>query len=145
MSAAPKILVVDDEPSMRRYIATLLEVESYAVDTAESGEEAIARIQAGLIPDLVLLDVLMPGLDGLQTLEHLRRIQPQLKVIMLSCVSDTRKVAQAIRTGALDYVTKPFQQVDLQEVIEQALGRGPSAVTQAIPGEIEDLGDGVFF
>jgi DNA-binding NtrC family response regulator len=147
MSTAPKILVVDDEPSMLRYIRTLLEVESYAVETAENGEQAIQRIQGGPAPDLVLLDVLMPGLDGLETLEQLRRIQPQLKVIMLSCVSDTRKVVHAIRTGALDYLTKPFQKADLQDVIEQSLGRTAAAGAGAggITGEIEDLGDDVFF
>ncbi len=145
MSAAAKILVVDDEPGMLRYIRTLLEVESYAVETAENGEQAIHRIQTKLAPDLVLLDVLMPGLDGLETLQQLRRLQPSLKVIMLSCVSDTRKVAQAIRAGALDYLTKPFQKADLQDVIEQSLGRTQAGTPPAIPSEIEDLGDDVFF
>ena len=57
----------------------------------------------------MLLDLLMPGIDGLQTLEKLRKLQPGVKVVMLSCVSDTRKVVQAIRLGAHDYLTKPFQ------------------------------------
>ncbi|MGI9103990.1 MAG: sigma-54-dependent transcriptional regulator [Terriglobales bacterium] len=144
MANTPKILVVDDEPSMLRYLQTLLEVESYRVDTASSGEQALERLQAGSSPDLVLLDVLMPGgIDGLQTLEQIRERYPQMKVVMLSCVSDTRKVVQAIRLGAQDYLTKPFQKAELEIVIQQCLG---PAATVAVPqGEIEDLGDDVFF
>ena len=143
MANPPKILVVDDEPSMLRYLQTLLEVEAYNVDTAPSGEAAMLKLQQGA-PDVVLLDVLMPGgMDGLQTLEQMRERHPHLKVIMLSCVSDTRKVVQAIRLGAQDYLTKPFQKNDLEVVIQQCLG-GAATVT-APQGEIEDLGDEVFF
>ena len=142
---SPRILVVDDEPSMLRFLRTLLEVEAYRVETATSGAEAIQRIEQGLNPELVLLDVLMPpGIDGLETLEKLRQINPQLKVIMLSCVSDTRKVVQAIRLGAQDYLTKPFQQTELDAVIQQCLGSA-AAVQVPVLGDIEDLGDDVFF
>ncbi len=73
MSKKAKILLVDDEPGMLRYIQTLLEVDNYKVETASTGEEALERVQKGLQPDLVLLDLLMPGIDGLQTLEQLRQ------------------------------------------------------------------------
>jgi len=138
---APNILLVDDEPGMLRYIRTLLEVDSYRVETATNGEEALQRVQKGLSPDLVLLDLLMPGIDGLQTLEQLRQIQPSMKVIMLSCVSDTRKVVQAIRLGAQDYLTKPFQKAELDAVIKQCLR--PEA--QPYASEVEELCDDVFF
>src|SRR5246127_1853115 len=141
MSNAAHILLVDDEPGMLRYIRTLLEVDSYKVETASTGEEALARVQKGLQPDLVLLDLLMPGIDGLQTLDQLRKLQPGLKVVMLSCVSDTRKVVQAIRLGAHDYLTKPFQKAELDAVIDQCLGTNQ----QNYSGEIEDLGDETFF
>ena len=72
MKETAKILLVDDEPGMLRYIKTLLEVDDYKVETATTGEEALQRVEKGLQPDLVLLDVLMPGIDGLQTLEQLR-------------------------------------------------------------------------
>src|ERR1700750_3038616 len=90
MKQTAKILLVDDEPGMQRYIKTLLEVDDYKVETASTGEEALERVQKGMHPDLVLLDVLMPGIDGLQTLEQLREMRPGMKVVMLSCVSDTR-------------------------------------------------------
>src|ERR1700720_1758633 len=141
MSETSKILLVDDEPGMVRYIRTLLEVDEHKVQTASTGEEAVERVQKGLQPDLVLLDLLMPGIDGLQTLEQLRQIRPGTKVVMLSCVSDTRKVVQAIRLGAHDYLTKPFQKAELDAVIDQCLGTNQ----QNYPGEVEELCDDVYF
>lgn len=141
MSEATNILLVDDEPGMLRYIRTLLEVDDYKVATASTGEEALERVQKGLQPDLVLLDVLMPGIDGLQTLEQLRQMKPGVKVVMLSCVNDTRKVVQAMRLGAHDYLTKPFQKSELDAVIDQCLGTNQ----QNYPGEVEELADDCFF
>lgn len=140
----PLILIVDDEPTMLRYLRTLLEVEGYRVETATNGAEAMQRLQQPPVPDLLLLDVLMPVMDGLQTLEQVRNLIPQLKVVMLSCVSDTRKVVHAIRLGAQDYLTKPFQKADLESVIEQCLGPTHEH-PQTVQGDIEDLGDDVFF
>jgi two-component system, NtrC family, response regulator AtoC len=140
----PLILIVDDEPTMLRYLRTLLEVEGYRVETATNGAEAIQRLQQAPIPDLLLLDVLMPVMDGLQALEKVRSLHPGLKVVMLSCVSDTRKVVQAIRLGAQDYLTKPFQKADLDSLIEQCLGTKSDHAHQ-VQGDIEDLGDDVFF
>jgi two-component system, NtrC family, response regulator AtoC len=141
MSEPGTILLVDDEPGMLRYIRTLLEVDGYKVETATTGEEALKHVQKGLQPDLVLLDVLMPGIDGLETLEQLRKGQPSLKVVMLSCVSDTRKVVQAMKLGAQDYLTKPFQKVELDKVIDLCLGQGKLTFS----GEVEELSDDVFF
>ncbi|MGB9198336.1 MAG: response regulator, partial [Terriglobales bacterium] len=138
MSQGANILLVDDEPGMLRYIRTLLEVDEHKVQTATTGEEALEQLQKGLQPDLVLLDLLMPGIDGLQTLEQLRQIKPGLKVVMLSCVSDTRKVVQAMRLGATDYLTKPFQKAELDSVISQCVGGGKS---ESYAGEVEELCD----
>src|SRR5437868_3342338 len=140
MSETANILLVDDEPGMLRYIRTLLEVDEYKVETATTGEEALERVQKGLQPDLVLLDLLMPGIDGLQTLEQLRELRPGVKVVMLSCVNDTRKVVQAMRLGAHDYLTKPFQKAELDAVVDQCLGTGEPVNA----GEIEELCDDVF-
>src|SRR5207245_3330555 len=141
MSDTAKILLVDDEPGMLRYIRTLLEVDDNKVETASTGEEALERVQKGLQPDLVLLDLLMPGIDGLETLEQLRQLRPGVKVVMLWCGSDTRKVVQAIRLGAHDYLTKPFQKSELDTVIDQCLGKNQ----QNFAGEVEELADEVFF
>ena len=82
----------------------------------------------------------MPGIDGLQTLEQIRQKQPGLKVVMLSCVNDTRKVVQAMKLGAQDYLTKPFQKAELDAVIDLCLGH-----KQAFNGEVEELAEDVFF
>ncbi len=141
---APTVLVVDDEPSMLRYMRTMLEVESFRVETAHNGEEALKRLQEEPAPALVLLDVLMPGLDGLQTLEQLRATRPQQKVIMLSCVSETRKVVQAMQLGALDFLNKPFQRNELTAVIRRSLEPPQSGVYPAA-GEVDELGEELFF
>jgi len=141
MTPTAKILLVDDEPGMLRYIKTLLEVDDYKVETATTGEQALERVEQGLEPDLVLLDVLMPGIDGLQTLEQIRQKRPGVKVIMLSCVNDTRKVVQAMKLGAQDYLTKPFQKAELDAVIDLCLGQGK----QTFSGEVEELAEDVFF
>ncbi|MGH9351052.1 MAG: sigma-54-dependent transcriptional regulator, partial [Terriglobia bacterium] len=142
MTNPGNVLVVDDEPSMLRYLQTLLEVDSYQVTTARSGVEALRQLRNGHSPDLVLLDLLMPELDGLETLEQMRQIQPGLKVVMLSCVADTRKVAQAIRLGAQDYLTKPFKKAELDAVLDHCLSDRAAAET---PGDVEELSEDQFF
>lgn len=141
--APASILVVDDEPSMLGYVRTLLELDSYRVETASSGTEAVQRVRREPQPNLVLLDLLMPGLDGLETLEQMRGICPSLKVVMVSCVSDTPKVVQAIRLGAQDYLTKPFNKAEL-DVVLHACFRNVAAPEEGYT-EAEQLGEDTFF
>jgi DNA-binding NtrC family response regulator len=126
---------------------TLLEVDSYNVETAASGLEALERAQKDPLPDLVLLDVVMPELDGLQTLERLHNLRPGLKVVMLSCVSDPRTVVQAIRLGAQDYLPKPFHEAELNAVIRRSLRRLPHQKVEPTTAtvEAEEVGEDVFF
>ncbi|MFY9751294.1 MAG: sigma-54 dependent transcriptional regulator [Candidatus Acidiferrales bacterium] len=112
-----KILVVDDEPSIRKYLQTLLEVDGFDVSTVPSGKEALARIGAGERPDFVILDVLMSEMDGLETLRQLMQIDRTLNVIMLSCSNEVTTVVEAIRLGALDYLTKPFEKPELDAAL----------------------------
>ncbi len=148
--SAPNILLVDDEPSVLRYIKTLLEIEDYRVETASSGEEALQRMQRRPAPTLIVLDLLMPGMDGLQTLESCKKIHPEQKVVMMSCVSDTGKVVEAIKLGASDYLTKPFQLPQLQVAIRRALASRPQEEPQSakrtVGAEVvENLDDELFF
>ena len=146
MKESPTILIVDDEPSMLRYLQTVLEADDYRVETAGSGQEAVTRVQRGPAPQVVLLDLLMPEVDGLQTLEMLRQARPGLKVVMLSCVTDPRKVVKAIRLGASDYLTKPFQKAELDAVLEHTLTASRGVAGEALGGEdVEDLGDDLCF
>jgi len=146
MHSPPNILVVDDEPSVLRYMRTLLEVEDYLVETVESGREALARVEKEPPPDLVLLDMLMPEMDGLGTLAQLRKSRPDLKVIMLSCVSDPRKVVEAGRHGATDYLTKPFQKAQLDSLLKQYLDPQSGIAGHSLgQEEAVDLGDDLYF
>ncbi|MHB8652811.1 MAG: sigma-54-dependent transcriptional regulator [Terriglobia bacterium] len=140
------ILIVDDEPSMLHYLKTLLEIDSYRVETVSNGTDAIQRVQQNPAPDVVLLDLLMPKIDGMETLERLRQIRPGLKVIMLTCSNDARKAVQAMRLGAQDYLTKPFQKADLDAAIKNCLSR-PSRLPGAVASEtrVEGLNDDSFF
>jgi len=108
-----KILVVDDEPSIRKYLQTLLEVDGFEVETLSSGKEAVARVSGGERPDFIILDVLMPELNGIDTLQELMRLDRSLNVIMLSCSNEVGTVVEAIRLGAHDYLTKPFEKTEL--------------------------------
>jgi two-component system, NtrC family, response regulator AtoC len=113
MADKEKILVVDDEPSIRKYLQTLLEVDGFEVETVSSGKEALERIGSGERPDFVILDVLMPEMDGLETLRQLMQVDRTINVIMLSCSNEVTTVVEAIRIGALDYLTKPFEKPEL--------------------------------
>ena len=148
--SAPNILLVDDEPSVLRYTKTLLEIENYHVETAGSGEEALQRMTRGPAPSLIVLDMVMPGMDGLQTLENCKKLHPEQKVVMISCVNDTNRVVQAIKLGASDYVTKPFLSQQFQGAIRKALNPAAFNATPAdapVKGAelVDDLNDDLFF
>jgi DNA-binding NtrC family response regulator len=113
MAVKEKILVVDDEPSIRKYLQTLLEVDGFDVQTVGSGKEALGKISAGERPDFIILDVLMPEMSGLDTLKELMQLDRSLNVIMLSCSNEVGTVVEAIRIGAHDYLTKPFEKTEL--------------------------------
>ena len=140
--SAGHVLIVDDEPSMRRYLQTVLELDSYQVTTAASGEEAVEKVRQQ-DPDVVLLDLVLPGWDGLESLRRIRHASSRSRVVMISCVRDTRKVAQAIRLGAQDYLSKPIQKEELDDVLRFCLEQ--SAPSPPGSGEAIDLGGGVFF
>jgi len=108
-----KVLVVDDEPSIRKYLQTLLEIEGHQVETVSAGSDALERIGNGQRPDLIILDVLMPEMDGLETLRRMMQMDRRLNVIMLSCSNEVSTVVEAIRLGASDYLTKPFEKHEL--------------------------------
>jgi DNA-binding NtrC family response regulator len=120
---SPRILLVDDSDSIRRYLSGWLEQQGYRVDGAEDGRRALALLDAGLVPDLVLLDVMMPGMDGLETLRALRERSPQLPVVMVSVVGNARTIVDAMRAGASHYVNKPFDEAELGAVIARLLER----------------------
>lgn len=147
MPTPRNILVVDDEPGMLRYMKTMLELDAYKVATANNGNSAVEQVGQGNHPDLVLLDLVMPGIDGLQTLKKLRLIEPELKVIMLSCVAETSKVVEAMRLGAHNYLTKPFQKPEFDTALKQCFD-GSICADNDLGGnadELEEVGEDLFF
>jgi len=118
-----RVLVVDDAESIRSVVASLLELRGYLVDTAEDGRRALELLEAGASPDVVLLDVMMPGMDGIETLARIRELYPRLPVVMLSVVARTTTIVEAMRLGAADYVNKPFEDDELDMVLRRVLER----------------------
>jgi two-component system, OmpR family, KDP operon response regulator KdpE len=115
------ILVVDDEPQIRRVLRTTLASNAYAVMDARSGEEALEKLRSER-PDLILLDVNMPGIGGLETCREIRR-SSDVPIIMLTVRSAERDKVSALDAGADDYVTKPFGMDELLARIRAALRR----------------------
>ena len=121
------ILVVDDEPRMTRFIRMNLELEGYRVVEAHNGLDALEKARTDL-PDLVILDVMMPELDGFDTLEMLREVS-NVPVIMLTVRSDEEDKVRGLELGADDYVTKPFGARELASRIRAVLRRTQGPVT----------------
>jgi len=117
MSRQERVLVVDDEPSIRKYLQTLLEVDGFQVTAVGSGAEALEQAQSDNRPDFVILDVLMQEMDGLETLRQMMQVDRTLNVIMLSCSNEVTAVVEAIRLGAQDYLTKPFEKAELDAAL----------------------------
>ncbi len=116
-----RILVVDDEPRMRRFVRMNLDLEGYDVIEADNGLTALSKVRDEM-PDLVLLDVAMPELDGFETLEHIRELSA-VPVIMLTVKSDEEDRIRGLDLGADDYVTKPFSPRELLSRIRAVLRR----------------------
>jgi two-component system response regulator AtoC len=118
------LLVIDDDKSFRSYLTTLLETIGYRVTCFASGEEAVEALQKGVDPSLVILDVIMEGLSGIEVLGKIREIREDLPVIMLTGVDQTRTIVEAMRLGASDYLVKPFEteelEIALRNVFEKA-------------------------
>src|SRR5258708_6226381 len=116
----PKILVIDDEADMRFAVRMLLERSGHSVIEAENGDNALAKLDE-MIPDLVLLDMRLPGMDGIQILQKLREKQKDLPIIMVTGYGNVELAEQALQLGADHYLSKPFHNKELIGVIQQIL------------------------
>jgi CheY-like chemotaxis protein len=121
-----RVMVVEDEPENRLFIGLMLRTEGYEVVEAEDGPAAFGHLTAGTEPDLILLDVMMPGLNGWQVFEKLRE-EPRwrgIPVVMLTALAQRADVERAVQLGVDGYLTKPFEPADLIHTIEETLHRG---------------------
>ena len=117
-----RILVVDDEEIVLKSCVRALAAEGRTVDTASGGAEALARIDAGAY-DAVLLDVMMPNMDGMEVLQRIKEAHPEVEVIMVTGLSQVDTAVRSMKLGAFDYVSKPFDPDELGIVVERALER----------------------
>lgn len=117
----PKILLADDDSAILEITARSLNAEGYAVETTIDGEDAVKRVR-GAAPDLLLLDVMLPGMDGFEVCREVRKFS-NVPIILLTAKTDTVDVVVGLESGADDYVTKPFQMKELVARIRSVLRR----------------------
>jgi two-component system response regulator AtoC len=127
-----RVLVIDDDPGIREYLKALGERQGYQVSAAADGEEALASLSDSR-PDIVTLDAVLPGMDGLETLRQLKKLIPDIPVIMLSGHGQARTIVEAMRLGASDFLRKPFEVEELELAFQKALE------THALKEEVESL------
>lgn len=123
-----RILVVDDEAPVREVLTEYFATEGYAVETATNGLEALTAIRGGRA-DLVLLDVRMPGLDGVQVLRRIRELDESVPVIMVTANEDVGLAKETLKLGAFDYVAKPFD----FDYLDRAVAAGLARVAEKTP------------
>jgi two-component system response regulator AtoC len=134
MTVSRRLLVVDDDPSVRDLLATFANRLGYRVQAVESGEAALEAFQEAR-PDVVTLDVILPGIDGVETLKALKAVDRRVPVVMLSGHGQTRTIVEALRSGAADFLRKPFELADLELALDRAIAgsrRQPEAVSAPV-------------
>ncbi len=117
------ILIIDDDDQLRKSFKKLLNEEDYAVLGAASGEAGLEAVKSQ-IPDLVILDMRLPGMNGFDTFKAIHEIEPKLPVIIMTAYGTTETAIEATKMGAFDYILKPFEVPDMLSVIRQALDAG---------------------
>ncbi len=142
MTGKKTILIVDDEERIRRILETTLTEKGYGVVTAADGEEAIRRLEEPV--DLVLTDLKMPRGDGMSVLEHARSREPAIPVIVMTAFGTVESAVAAMKQGATDYITKPFNLDEVEILVERALAsedlaRGYRYLQEATQPRLEDL------
>ena len=134
-----RILVVEDNPDLAFGLRNNLEIEGYAVDVAEDGIVGLERACAA-VPDLVILDLMLPGMDGFRVLHGIRNAGHRMPVLMLTARGEETDKVRGLKLGADDYVTKPFSLLELLARVEALLRRGAQpAIADA--DEVEHFGD----
>ena len=119
----PRVLVVDDEEEIRKILSSILEKEGFKVITAPDGEQAMEKICFDT-PDAVLLDVRMPGINGMEVLKKIKEIDDDLPVVLVTAYADIHQAVEAMKEGAYDYLAKPFDNNEVVWVTSRALAEG---------------------
>jgi two-component system, OmpR family, response regulator len=138
--AGSSVLVVDDEPGILRFVSRALRAEGFDVQTAANGEAGLRSATSGCF-DLIILDLLMPGTDGVHVLDRLLRQKPDQAVLVLSCLTDTASKVRCLDMGAVDFLDKPFALEELLARVNVRLRRRPTREPRTLtsPGLALDL------
>jgi DNA-binding NarL/FixJ family response regulator len=115
-----KILIIDDDSDIQLVLSDIIKSEGHEVITAYNGEKALEKIRKHS-PDLVLLDIKLPGMDGMKVLEEIKKTDKSLIVIMLTGYGEIKDAVQAMKMGAFNYITKPFENEEIAVNIKEAL------------------------
>jgi DNA-binding response OmpR family regulator len=121
MKARP-VLIVDDEKNIRLTLSQSLESMGLGTDTAMDGEEALAKVEATAY-SLILLDLKMPGMDGMQVLRQIREIRPDVRVIVITAYGTVESAVEAMKLGTVDFIQKPFAAEEIRGLVSQVLQR----------------------
>src|SRR4029434_7457863 len=139
MAETPTLLVADDDPAVRQSLERMLAREGYTVVLAHDGQAALQRLRQGGV-DLLLSDLRMPGLTGLELLREVKAAVPDVDVILLTAFGTVEEAVTAMKEGAADFLTKPFQRGQLIRVIRKALERRELiAQNVALQRRLDDL------
>ena len=145
MIATLRLLVVSREPAILRSLWSIGEMNSWQVETAPSGWDAMERVQSGVAPDLLLLDLPRGDGDSLHILRWLRRLRPELRVVVLCHPEDGGRKKEATRLGAEDVLVRPFADEQLERMIRQHLLEPESGASNIVSEDIQELGHEAFF
>ena len=135
----PSVLVVDDDESFRSSLGAFLTQRGYDVETAVSGERAIARLRAASQPSVLILDLMMPRVGGIEVLEEMARSRRTVPTIVLSGMGQVNMVVKAMRLGASDYLVKPFADEDLERAVQSALDEGQTGAPAVAGAPVREV------
>jgi len=115
-----RLLVVDDQMGVRRLLFEAFKEEGYAIELAASGHEAVEKVKFG-IPDIILMDMKMPGMNGLETLQEIKKIHDDILVIIMTAYGELEVVSEAKKLGIKEYITKPFDINELRRLVKEVI------------------------
>jgi DNA-binding NtrC family response regulator len=138
--AKERVLLVDDDPEFTEVLSQRMEAREVAVDTAASGPEALEKA-GGESYDAIILDLAMPGMDGMETLKRLLENNPDLQIILLTGHATLQKGVEAVKLGAMDFVEKPAEIQNLMEKIKKAKAMKMLLVEERTEKRIKDILD----
>ena len=122
MMKEKSVLIVDDEKNIRLTLSQALEILKVGADTAANGEEALAKLKEKEF-DLILLDLKMPGMDGMEVLRRVREIRPDIRIIIITAYGTIESAVEAMKLGAVDFIQKPFSPEEIRELVSRVTDR----------------------